>query len=278
MNKNLFALLVIGFLSLTACQPRPKIINHPQPGLSIDFSPFTDAGCPEDEYGRRACASDSPLAALGCDEIQEPSNLLGGLSPSHPVAFCIIHFTPPDGVTTEIEAEIKNGLFFFASGGLFPQYYRYVIYQNNGFVLLKTEEEFRNLYAPIESSDEALSYVLAVKLLEAYFDIEKNPAYEYEVDMLEDTHVISEGDGYRLNMYYYQVFGCGPHWTYAVNIHLASDGTLQEISVTRFFVTRTKMGCVWIKFKGAPKSRKSILYRTNGKSEPPRRQERQENH
>lgn len=72
-------------------------------------------------------------------------------------SYCIIQFTPPDGVTTEVETENKNGLFFFASGGLFPQYYRYVIYRDDEFVLLKSEEDFRNGYAPIESPDEALS-------------------------------------------------------------------------------------------------------------------------
>jgi hypothetical protein len=217
MNKKFPALLALGFLFLAGCQSRPKIINHPQPDLSIDFSPFQSA-----EAGA--------FTEFGCDEIEAPSPLLGGLNPSHPIALCIIHLYSPDGTGTELEAEINNGLFFFASGGLFPQYYRYIIYQNGEFVLLKTEEEFRNLYAPIESSDEALSYALAVKRAGAYFNIEKIPGYKYEVDTLEDTHVVPDGDGYLINLYEYQLFGCGPHWTSLVNIHLASDGTLQELS------------------------------------------------
>lgn len=222
MNKKFPTLLAIGFLLLAGCQSRPKIINHPQPNLSIDFSPFQTANA-------------STFTDLGCDEIEAPSPLLGGLNPSYPIAFCVINFTPPDGDITEVEEEIKNGLFFFASGGLFPQYYRYIIYQNGEFVLLKSEEEFRNVYAPIESADEALSYVLAVKRADAYYNIEKIPGYEYEVDSLEDTHVLPDGDGYLINLYEYQFFGCGPHWTSSVMIRLASDGTHQELSYDPVF-------------------------------------------
>ncbi|HNB37335.1 MAG TPA: hypothetical protein PK414_14005 [Anaerolineales bacterium] len=215
MKKKLSLLLIAFFL--IACQARPKITNYPQPDLSLDFSPFQTA-------------DPGIFTNLGCDKIDAPSPLLGGLEPAYPIAYCIINFTPPDGVTTEIETEIKNGLYFFASGGLFPQYYRYVIYRDGEFVIIKSEEDFKNVYAPIESPNEALSYVLAVKRAGAYFNIEKVQGYEYEVDALEDTHVVEDGDGYRINLYEYQVFGCGPHWTYLVIVHLSADGTIQEIS------------------------------------------------
>lgn len=209
-------------LSVSACQLGLEIIHHAPPDLSIDFSPFQTA-------------QPNAFTELGCDEIGQPSALLGGLEPSYPIAVCVIPFTPPDEVTTDIETELQNGQFLYATGGLFPVFYRYVIQRNGEFVLIKTEEEFRNVYAPIESPDEALSYVLAVRNLGAYFGIEKVAGYEYEVNVLEDTHVVPDGDGYLLNLYHYQLFGCGPHWTSVVNIHLASDGTLQELSVEPVF-------------------------------------------
>jgi hypothetical protein len=209
-NKILYSLLAGMLMFLTACQP--KFINHPQPNLSVDFGAFANAG------------------DLGCDEIQEPSGLLGGLNPSHPIAICIIYFNPD-----EAQPEIEAGQFIYAGGGLFPTYIRYVIFQDGKFITIKTAGEFQNIYAPIETPDEALSYVLALKSLSAYYDLKKDSTYKYEVDTIEDTFVTSESDGYRLHLYSYQLFGCGPHWTYVVDVHVTFEGDIEEISRTPVF-------------------------------------------
>ncbi|MBI3162677.1 MAG: hypothetical protein HYZ23_09210 [Chloroflexi bacterium] len=208
-NKLLLALLLF---VVTACQPKPGFINHPQPNLSITFNAVPDA------------------AVLGCDEIQSPSALLGGLDPSHPIAICIINFNPD-----QAQPEIEAGQFIYATGGLFTTYLRYVILRDGQQVVIKTADEFRNIYAPIESPEEALSYALALRNLGAYYNLQKDPAYKYEVNEIEDTHVVSEADGYRLNLYSYQFFGCGPHWTSVVELKVAFDGIITEVSGTPVF-------------------------------------------
>lgn len=204
---------------LSACQIKPKFINHTPPDLVASFEAFNDP---------------SALAALGCNEIGPPSNLLGGLEPRYPIAICTIQYIPGDG-SEELIAEIESGQYIYYTGGLFGTYIRYVIQQNGEFVLLKTEEEFRKVFAPIESADEALSYALAVRNLSAAYGIEYFHGYEYEVDTIEDTYVTPEADGYLVHLFYDQVFGCGPHWTYAVDVHVSVKGNVEEVSNTALF-------------------------------------------
>lgn len=200
------------FIFLAACSGEPTFINHPAPNLTVSFDAFNN---------------NEAIAALGCDEIQAPSSLIGGLNPSYPIAICAIR---PGDASEELRAEIDSGLFFYYTGGLFGNYVRYVIDQNGEFVLLKTEEEFQKLFAPIESSEEALSFVLAVRNLSAYYGLKHDPAYKYEVDTIEDTYVTPDSDGYLVHLFYDQVFGCGPHWTSEVDVRVSVEGNVEEVA------------------------------------------------
>ena len=229
-NKNNSWLLISLFLLLVACQSKPRFINHPQPNLSVTFDVFDTAGCSTDSSGQ--CVSDSTLAAFGCDEILVPPSLLGGLNPSYPIAVCELI---PDQVNAETQAEIEKGLYFFYTGGLFGRYIRYVIFQDGEFRLLKSEAEFRAIYAPVETPEEALSYVLAVTNLSAYYGLSDDPAYTYEVGTIEDTHVTLEPDGYKLHLFHDGVFGCGPHWISEVEVHVSVEGVIRELSQKPIF-------------------------------------------
>jgi hypothetical protein len=199
--------------------------------LMVDFSVFEAAGCPSDEYGRMYCEGDSPLAALGCDRIREPTELLGGLAPSYPIALCFIEpFRNPDESELADDRMPAEGEYFYRTGGLYPIFVRYVLFGDDQFRLVKTEEEFRGIFSPIDSPDEALSYALAVTNLSAYYDLEFNPDYEYFVNELEDTYVDVVEDGYIVHLYRYQVFGCGPHNTSAVDLLVTHQGFVEEVA------------------------------------------------
>lgn len=233
-NKPHTWLMLSLLVLLAACQTQPKVINHNPPSLSISFSTFQDVACPLDANGYLNCGSDHPISALECDNIFEPSSLFGGLDPSYPIAICEVDANYGN-TSDETKAEIDAGEYFYYAGGLSGKYIRYVIFRNDEFHLLKSEKEFRDVYAPIESPEEALSYVLAVTNLSAYYGIVLDPASEYAVDTIEDTFVTATSDGYDLLLYSYAVFGCGPHWTSAVLVHVSSAGIIQELSRTNVF-------------------------------------------
>jgi hypothetical protein len=66
--------------------------------------------------------------------------------------------------------------------------------------------------------------------LSAYYSLEFDPTYEYFVNELEDTHVDVVENGYIVHLYRYQVFGCGPHNTSAVDLLITNQGFVEEVT------------------------------------------------
>jgi hypothetical protein len=112
---------------------------------------------------------------------------------------------------------------------------RYVIFQDNRFILIETEDEFRKTFAPLETEDEALAYVKATTGLNAFYDLKPDTNYEYFVDMIEDTHVDKVADGYWVYLYMTDVFGCGPHPTSSVAFHVTPEGNILQREVKQVF-------------------------------------------
>jgi hypothetical protein len=212
----------------------PEFVNHDAPELAPDMSVFeAECGAP-DAQGYVSCEPPSdPLGALGCDAIFGPlPDAVGALDPAYPIAYCTARNANPD---VDIERVWMNyayqpeGNYFYITGCRASQYVRFVIYKDGQFALVKTEDEFRELFAPIETEQEALGYVLAVTGLDDLYDLEYNADLEYFGDFLEDTHATTVADGYVVNLFQKEVCGCGPHPTYAVSFHVTSEGYVKQI-------------------------------------------------
>ncbi|MFL7793968.1 MAG: hypothetical protein AB8I69_17635 [Anaerolineae bacterium] len=123
-----------------------------------------------------------------------------------------------------------EGAFFFDSGGFDLVYYQYVIIKDEQFLLIETEDEFREIYAPIETSEEALAYVEAVTgLFHRYGlgpDIEGS---RWITDVVEDTHIETVEDGYLVHLFHFGHWGCAPHYMSAVEFHVTSEGRVRQI-------------------------------------------------
>jgi hypothetical protein len=100
--------------------------------------------------------------------------------------------------------------------------------RNGAYELITTREQLRDIFAPIESADEALGYVVALTGRARYYGQEYDPAYEYEVDVIEDTHVETVDDGYWVHLFRYDTFGCGPHHTHALAYLVTREGEIVE--------------------------------------------------
>lgn len=233
--KNQFAVLILlSSLMLSACQPSSGIINHPQPELPSvnDMSVFENGGCPRDEYGGHYCKPISPVGVLGCTFIYEPPELIGGLEPSYPIATCHVQEAYMNPGT---RAEMEQGKYLYEVFGALHGYTRYVIYRDGKFVAVKTKEDFQKLYAPVTSTEEALSYVLAMTDLSAYYGLEYQPGYFYNEGVLEDTRVTRTLAGYHLHLFHNDILGCGEHWVSAVEVNLTRGGEIQETSREEIF-------------------------------------------
>lgn len=226
---------------LTPTAAFPRFINHTPPELAVDFEAFERECGPLGKHGVVTCKPETgPLAALECDEISgPPSDLLGALDPAYPIAYC----TTRDGEKTDgVEwvwlgdyAYSPQGDYFYVAGCMLHGYERYVVFRDTQFVLIETEDEFRGLFAPIETADEALSYVLAVTGLNAYYGLELDSEYEYFVDVIEDTHVDPVADGYVVHLFQEEICGCGPHPTSAVDFHVTPEGFVRQIRLEAIY-------------------------------------------
>ncbi len=235
--------LILAATLLAGCRQGPRFEHYPPPALAVDREPFAAAGCPTDDAGWPRCLPDSPLAALGCDVMRPVSDLLGGLNPAYPMAACEIypHWHEEDA-SRSAEALEASGAYILRQGGLWPVYVRYVVYREGSFAAIQDAAALRALYAPIESPEEALSYALAATDMEALYGLAREPGYVYAGPLVQDTHVTPMGDGYQVLLYYTRVFGCGPHWTYAVQIRVNRDGEISELSRTTAFRDKSTDG------------------------------------
>jgi hypothetical protein len=232
MKKATWLSLVITFL-LSGCIP-PKIVNHPAPDLKVDFTPFENAGCPLNDSGyTHICEEGSVLYNLECDRLSSVPDEFGGLSPAYPMAICTYVPYGRDDVAEPWNTPASE--YFYNVGGPMPMLVRYVIFVNGEFQLIKNPDEFRAVFAPVDSPDEALSFALALADVYAEFDMVFLPGYRYEVKTLEETYVETTGDGYLVHGFDYQFFGCGPHYYYAVDIMVTPDGRVQENSRTKIY-------------------------------------------
>ncbi|NQU66547.1 MAG: hypothetical protein HQ510_01260 [Candidatus Marinimicrobia bacterium] len=119
---------------------------------------------------------------------------------------------------------------YIYSGGLGSSLGRYVIYKNTEFILIKNEDDFRSIFAPISSPLEALSYLLAVTNFEARFGLEWVPEFVYFVEKIEDTHIVSSNGNYIINLFGKEIYGCGPHRTFQGIFQITANGRVIELS------------------------------------------------
>jgi hypothetical protein len=235
MKNRIYVSLGV-FLILGACQQSISFVDHPRPNLSVNFEPFEDADCPSSEYGLRYCDEGSTLWNLGCDEIQVTSDLLGGLDPAYPMATCFFEpMSRPEDSGASVSETLEEGNYFYVDGGFFPRFVRYVIYDEGAFTLINNEKELQEIFQPIDSPEEALSFALASTDTMASYNFDFDSENEYEVNELEDSHVEATSDGYLVYLYHYQFYGCGPHNTSLVVYHVSKDGELQQESSTPVF-------------------------------------------
>jgi hypothetical protein len=193
----------------------PTLIRHPKPDPNRKIS--------QAFLG----TTDTELASkLGCDRVLAADWRLAGLSPSYPIAFCVWW-----GNRTG-----KMGLYERSCGP--PDRIGLVVLREGQYQLVANEADLRELYAPIESEDEALSYaILGTGYDPKYFEeIPPKPRIEYLTEQLEDTHVTKGEDGYTVRLYETEECGCNGDETRAWDVLVTVDG----------HISRSSRGPVWI--------------------------------
>jgi hypothetical protein len=217
MRKYFLTKIVIAVCILTGCSVfsrKPSVIEYPPLDWSINTQSFREIGC----LGKLQ-ESCKEIIALGCDEINGPGFYLGGLQPPYAVMECIHE-----------SGESPNREYFKQPSGLDTRYRSYVIFQDGKYKLIIKKSEFKEIFAPVESTDEALSYAMAMTSLSARYDIDPNINVDYLVDVIEETHTEETPDGYLVYLFDWDhKMGCNNHSFYAVKILVTQEGNVHEV-------------------------------------------------
>lgn len=216
MKRSLSVIVFIVF-ALVACKltqinPIKRVIEYPEPELTIDNSYFTELGCfdsldclPDDLK-----AIDPPISA-----IYEPSHLLGGLKPEHPLALVY-------RVSFDREEEFP-AVYVKPCMGRF--YYSFLVNVDGEIQLIHSAQGMADLYAPIESEDEALSYAMAVTGLNALYDFESQWTLKLYTKPLVESHSTYDGEKFMVHLFNTFLCGCGPHIATSVDVTVYPDGS-----------------------------------------------------
>jgi hypothetical protein len=214
MCKAYLLKFIVPVLILAGCSQHPTVIDFPPLDWSINGQRLRDTGCVGKLH--ESC---SALVALGCDEINAPRFYLGGLQPPYVIMECIHE-----------NGEPPNQEYFKQLPGLDTRYRSYAIYQDGTYRLFIKKTEFKEIFAPVESIEEAISYAMAMTSLGARFDIDPDAYVDYLVDRIEETHADETPDGYLVYLFdWSHKMGCDTHPFFAVKVLVTPEGDVHEV-------------------------------------------------
>ncbi len=189
-------------------------MDYPPLDWAINGQRLRDTGCVEKL--QESCPA---LVALGCDEINTPRFYLGGLQPPDVIMECIHEKGDP-----------PNQEYFKQLSGLDTRYRSYALYEDGTYRLLIKKTEFKEVFAPVESAEEAISYAMAMTSLAARFDLDPDANVDYLVDVIEETHAEEAPGGYLVYLFdWSHKMGCDIHPFYAVKVLVTLEGDVHEV-------------------------------------------------
>lgn len=221
---------------------KANIIHHPRPELSVDWDEFPSTGCIEHDSFRYCLDEPNDLSdVFMCStDIWDRNWMFGGLNPSYPTAIC--------GNASIRGNDPKAYLYMdFSHGCDIGEFVHYMVYDGEQYQIIASKNDLKRLFAPIETSEEALSYVLAATGLHVSYDGVKGHVtpqhYRYFVTEFEDTHVVEVEDGYSMNLFESQNCGCGPLKTFEIEFYVSNNGDIERLSKRKIYENVNMSAC-----------------------------------
>jgi hypothetical protein len=215
--KRALALISLIVMLLASCRlsqfnPFKPVEEYPAPEFKMDNTRFTELGC----FESIDCLPESlKNIEFPISSIDAPDDSFGGLNPQLPIALA---------GTMSFDHETKIPAVF-EKGCMASYYVRYLVEVEGELRLIDSTEGLKELYAPIESEDEALSYAIAVTGYSAINDLDLHPEYKRYTQPLVESHATYDGEQYSVLLYDTYICGCGPHVVSSVDVTVQQDGS-----------------------------------------------------
>jgi hypothetical protein len=146
------------------------------------------------------------------DYIMPANQLLGSLHPKFPLAY---------GITNSYDI---NSLYM--EGCLNPTGYSLIVEDSSGFKIINDQNDLKAIFAPIETKEEALSYICAFTGQEPKYAFEIESGFRKFVRTINTTYSIEKEDGFEVNLFDYRECGCGPHTYFMVIYRIKRSGEI----------------------------------------------------
>lgn len=127
---------------------------------------------------------------------------------------------------------IKYGVIdsvLFWNGCMFPSGISLIIQDSLGFHFIWNKQGLMKYFSPIETKEEALSYAYAFSGLSPSYDFKIKSRYRIFVDTIRTTYSIPSQYGYEVNLFDYELCGCGPHTYFMIKYIVSIDGDIHEV-------------------------------------------------
>lgn len=155
------------------------------------------------------------------DRIDRADLFLGSLSPSYPMAFGI--------------SNSRSTVALFNNGCLEASAYSLIIQDSLGFQVINSINGLKKYFAPIDTKEEAISYAYAYSGLKPMYQFDIKPNYRTFTKTINTTYSIESGDGFEVNLFGYQLCGCGPHTHFMVRFLVKKNGEINEIETVKLY-------------------------------------------
>ena len=131
--------------------------------------------------------------------------------------------------------EIVNDNCLFYYGCLFSESVCVIIKECSKYHILNNQEDLKTYFAPINSAEEALSYAYISTGLLPKYEFELKTRYRTFVDTISTTYSIEKKNGYEVNLFDYQLCGCGPHTHLMIKYFVAENGNINKIETVKLY-------------------------------------------
>lgn len=216
--------LIIGGLYGTyrVVAPGPSTFHeiNPLPDFKNDLAFFMDIGCSLENGGSITCPNPSALTSSGCSTFHIPSSYLGGLNSAYPMIEC--WGWDPSGETDSVHVDTCPS----------HPFYQYAISLGGYLTFLKNTNDFKTMFAPVETPEEAISFAIALTGDYPLFDLTISPEVVLSVDRgdLELTSAKETDGGYKVLLFSDKGCGCYYNSLLTANEYLVTPGG--EVTLT----------------------------------------------
>ncbi len=163
----------------------------------------------------------SLVAAFGLAGIYEAPDYYGGLTPKYEMALAYSD--------TEDEECLNR------SGGKRGLCENVVVKIDGNYQHLQTKSDFRECFAPIETEQEALSYVAIWSGTTPEYEFKMIDRYRTFVKVVHKSFSQKTDSGFITLTYAYDLFGCGPHSHYSVESFVDCNGKAKERESSKIY-------------------------------------------